>query len=103
MGGAEAGGTLPRPRNGVLQRAELALARASRTIPRPWARPASDRAAVAARRAAEPRKPGPAGAAGGGGARALDVPQRGGQCEKGGRGGLGSGGGAAADVAEGGS
>lgn len=98
--GAE-GGMLPRPRNGILRGAELARALASRTSRRPWARPASDRAA-AATAAAALGKPGPAGAAGGGGARALDVPQRGGQREKGGLGGARAGGGAAADVAEGG-
>lgn len=87
--GAE-GGMLPRPRNGILRGAELARALASRTSRRPWARPASDRAA-AATAAAALGKPGPAGAAGGGGARALDVPQRGGQREKGGLGGLGPG------------
>lgn len=83
MGGAEAGGALPRPQNGILGGAEQARARATRTGPRP----ASDRAATA--KAAALGDPGPAGAAGGGGARALDVPQRGGQREKGGRGGLG--------------
>lgn len=58
--------------------------------PGPRPRPASDRAAAAATAgAAALGDPGPAGAAGGGGAPALDVPQRGGQREKGGRGGLG--------------
>lgn len=87
--GAE-GGMLPRPRNGILLGAELARALASRTSRRPWVRPASDRAA-ATTAAAALGKPGPTGAAGGGGARALDVPQRGGQREKGGLGGLGPG------------
>lgn len=66
--------------------------------------PASVRTAAAAVTAAAAAlgDPGPAGAARGGGARALDVPQRGSQREKGGRVGLGWGGGAAADVAEGG-
>lgn len=61
--------------------------------PCPRPRPASDRAAAAATAAAAAAlgDPGPAGAAGGGGAGALDVPQRGGQREKGGRRGLGSG------------
>ena len=88
--GAEAGGALLRPWNGILQGAEQASERASRTNPGPHPRPASDRAAAAAARtAATLGDPGPAGAAGGGGAQALDVPQRGGQSEKGGRGGLG--------------
>ena len=87
--GAE-GGMLPRPRNGILPGAELARALASRTSRRPRAGPASDRAA-ATTAAAALGKPGPTGAAGGGGARALDVPQRGGQREKGGLGGLGPG------------
>lgn len=84
------GGMLPRPRNGILPGAELARALASRTSRRPRARPASDRAAATTAAAALGR-PGPTGAAGGGGARALDVPQRGGQREKGGFGGLGPG------------
>ena len=88
--GAEAGGALPRPWNGILPGAEQASARASRTIPGPRPGPASDLAAAAATGAAAAfGDPGPAGAAGGGGARTLDVPQRGGQREKGGRGGLG--------------
>ena len=88
---AEAGGALPRPRNGNLGEPS----RLAGVHPAPslglWAPLASDRAAAATTTAAPTAfgDPGLAGAAGGGGARALDVPERGGQREKGGRVGLG--------------
>lgn len=89
--GAEAGGALPRPWNGILPGAEQASELASRTIPLP---PAPARVRPSCRRrhsSSSTRGSGPSRAAGGGGAGALDVPQRGGQREKGGRRGLGSG------------
>ncbi|KAK2088501.1 hypothetical protein P7K49_034408 [Saguinus oedipus] len=88
--GAEDEGRSPAPRK-ESSREPSRLARvhpAPSPGPGPW--PASDRAAAAATAAAAVGELDPARAAGGGGARALDVPQRGGQREKGGRRGLGS-------------